>query len=97
MKNQVIYKYTLPRQSGEYEVEMPKDAQFLSIQNQNNFGVAWFSFDKTQLSESKDLRKFQIIYTGEFFDNENLKYLGTAICYGGDLVLHLFEVINKVD
>lgn len=87
-----IYKY--PIQIEDYlNIEMPKDAQILSIQTQNGELQMWALVDnKSPLVE----RKFKLVGTGHPIgeDLSTLSYLGTFQLLNYRIVFHLFEIIK---
>jgi len=84
-----IWKFEL--QNNDFQaIEMPKDAEILSIQPQNNKVCIWAKVDPDNEKES---RAFQIIGTGNPVSDKPKKYLGTFQIYEGQLVFHLFELL----
>lgn len=86
MKKQ-IWKFNLSVQSN-FEIEMPKGAEIISVQSQNGSGVMWAICDT---SAEKETRTFGIYGTGHNMPADGLKYVGTYQEAGGALVWHLFE------
>ena len=67
MKN--IYKYPV-----EDEVELPVDAEILSVQTQNGQPVFWAIVD----SEAKTIkRRFAVVGTGHELEHDGAKFIGT--------------------
>lgn len=89
--NTTIWKYDL---KPNCEVELPIGAKVLSVGEQYNEVKMWVQVDPTETK--KELRQFILVGTGmngELSGNE--QFIGTAICYSGALVLHVFEVISQ--
>jgi hypothetical protein len=78
-----IWKYKL----SESGIEMPIDAEILSVQLQNDIPHIW-----AMVSPQNELekRKFVIVGTGQSFDDTNMKYIGTY--QDGPFVWHLFGI-----
>ena len=78
-----IWKYKL----SESAIEMPIDAEILSVQLQNDVPHIW-----AMVSPQNELekRKFAIVGTGQSFDDTNMKYIGTY--QDGPFVWHLFGI-----
>lgn len=85
-----IWKFNLTVNSN-FEIEMPKGAQILSVQSQNNRGVMWALCD-TQAEKEK--RAFQIYGTGHNMPSEGIVYVGTFQQADQTLVWHLFEKVQ---
>ena len=83
-----IHKYTF-EPSGEITLRMPKGAQVLSFQNQNDTPTIWAMANSE--AEKVDIN-FMIFGTGHKIPDEpHLLYIGTAQFYNGRLVWHLFK------
>ena len=71
-------------------IEMPKGAEILTVKMQSSFDTClWALVDSEKETEK---REFEIIGTGQEFDSDNRKYVGTW--QDGPFVWHLFEVVN---
>jgi len=83
-----VYKY--PIQAGDHiDVEIPKGAEILTVQTQNDQPCIWALVDERAPTER---RMFRLAGTGHPIDNPNsLKYIGTFQLHEGSLVFHLFE------
>lgn len=82
-----IFKYTL-KIVDEQEVEMPKGAIILDVQEQNmGFLSLWAIVDPEAEVEK---RKFEVIGTGNEISMKPREYIATAVC--GLYVWHIFEV-----
>lgn len=83
MSEQVIYKYTV---SPRFEIELPEDAQVLSVQNQADTAQMWVLLDPDAPTVK---RTFSAIPTGKSFNASSMRYIGT---FQMDwMVFHLFE------
>jgi hypothetical protein len=89
MMNQV-WKYTLPIDTEEFELNMPAGAQILSVRIQRDFPVLWALVD---INLEKAPRKFKVFPTGRPFSILGLEYVSTYETRY--LVYHLFEVIKE--
>jgi hypothetical protein len=81
-----IWKY--PIEIHEYfNIDMPKDAEVLSIQDQKGIICMWVLVNPHNQLER---RGFRIYPTGQPVEY-NGDYIGTFQLSGGDIILHLFE------
>ena len=91
MKKQ-IWKF--PIHTNNIIVEMPKDAEILTIQTQNETPCIWALVNP---ENAKELRHFEVYGTGHdihcYCDIE-CKYINTFQLDGGSLVFHLFERVD---
>lgn len=84
MSKQVVWKYQISNMLVRHE--MPKGAEFLSVQTQHGIPVLWARVDP---EAPKVERQFHVLPTGgETYGFESFKYLGTF--QTGDLVWHVF-------
>jgi hypothetical protein len=92
----MIYKYPLGmdiHHNAVYEIEMPKAAKILTIQEQGGFPMIW-----AIVNPKKEKRKytFQVFGTGfemPDYDKKHYDYVGTVQQKGlTTLVWHVFEV-----
>ena len=90
MAIRVIYKYVLKVATNQ-EIQMPANAQVLSVQGQNNDAVMWCLCDK---ADDIVPRTFTVITTGDSFNADYCEYLGTFQTDGGEFVGHVFEVLE---
>ena len=90
----VIWKYPIPLVE-RFNLEMPRDAQILTVQIQNDQPTLWVmadldrAEDSKRVPEARDIRMFGIAGTGRPFEDEGWAYVATWQ-YGG-YVWHLFE------
>ncbi len=76
-------------------VQMPKGAEILSVQSQNNKPCIWAIVDTASEMEWK---YFEVFGTGHDIQCDigtNRKYIGTLQLDFGVLVFHVFERINQ--
>jgi len=86
-----IFKYQLDIKD-EQILEMPKDAEILTVQNQRGWLCLWARVDP---NFPKENRKIRVIGTGHpLYDKSYLKYIGSAQFDNGYLVWHVFEEIK---
>lgn len=78
-------------------IEMPANAEILTVQTQHGQPCIWALCDSAMLLET---RNFRIIPTGHTIDIDNqlLHYIGSFQVNNDTLVFHLFEIFdaNKI-
>ena len=79
-----IWKYSL-----ENIIEMPKGAEILTIDIQNGQMFNAQMWVKVDTENEMEKRIFEVIGTGQNFDDTNRKYVGTY--QEGPFVWHVFE------
>ena len=79
-----IWKYSL-----ENVIEMPKGAEILMIDIQNGQMFNAQMWVKVDTENEMEKRIFEVIGTGQNFDDTNKKYVGTY--QDGPFVWHVFE------
>jgi hypothetical protein len=79
-----IWKYSL-----ENIIEMPKGAEILTIDIQNGQMFNAQMWVKVDTENEMEKRMFEVIGTGQNFDDTNKKYVGTY--QEGPFVWHVFE------
>ena len=79
-----IWKYSL-----ENIIEMPKGAEILTIDIQNGQMFNAQMWVKVNTENEMEKRMFEVIGTGQNFDDTNKKYIGTY--QDGPFVWHVFE------
>ena len=84
----VIYKYQLIIDDRQIVV-MPKGAEILCVQVQNNIPCIWAKVNTGKVENEE--RIIFIFETGHTIYNEELKYLGTFQLIDGNIVFHVFE------
>ncbi len=73
------------------KIEMPKDAEILTVQSQNTYPMIWA---KVNPNNELEIRNFRIYGTGhKINEEEKLKYIGTFQMAGGNFIGHLFEIL----
>ena len=82
---QTVHKYVLDL-SDEQEISMPRGAEILHFNNQNESPTIWVRVDTRNPSTN-----FNLSIRGTGHDNASGKYIGTAVFQAGALVLHLFQ------
>ena len=83
---QSIWKYTIPIE-GEFHLEIPRDAQILSVQVQHNEPCIWVLVDPKAHTVTTP---FRIYGTGHPIKGYPGHFIGTFQTHGGDFVWHLF-------
>lgn len=89
-----VYKYRIGfGTSDEFEIVMPKGAQFLHFDNQGGVATLWALID-TNPACLKVPYRFRIAGTGHPIrqSKEELQFIGTALFSAGALVFHLFYI-----
>ena len=82
-----ILKYYIPIRD-EFKIEMLA-GPVLHVDTQRGVPCIWV---KTRDGDDNFIiRTFQVIGTGQFFNDENLSYIGTFQQEDGYLIWHLFE------
>jgi hypothetical protein len=85
----VIWKYEI---GGDYTCEMPEGATVLSVGEQHGRVCLWAEVESRQVPER---RRFVTVGTEIAFPEgvgDRLAFLGTVPMYGGEIILHVFEV-----
>jgi len=82
-----IYKYQLF--AGHDVMEMPKGAQVLTVQAQNDKPHIWALVDPYE--SSVEARRFGVYGTGHDMPDDLGPYIGTFQLEGGSLVFHVFD------
>lgn len=93
---QVVYKYPVQLSSSHFILDLPLGAKVLTVQTQGDaasqHAQLWALVEKSKPTER---RKFQVYGTGhDIPDGQELEYIGTYQQFIGDLVWHVFEVLN---
>jgi len=89
-----IWKYPVEGGTDIIHIEMPKDAEIISMQVQHGTPCIWAIVDDN--NEKVD-RVFEIIGTGHSLPELRYlerKFIDTFQVNGGSLVFHLFELIK---
>jgi hypothetical protein len=81
-----IYKYPLTDDVQSFDI--PKDAEILCLQVQNDVPCIWALVDT---DKPKVKRHFEIRGTGDSVPPFRVSYIGTYQLNGGRLVFHVFE------
>ena len=87
-----IWKFAID--PNETLVEIPKDAEILTIQTQNETPYIWALVNP---ENARELRFFEVYADGQDIHCDmgiERKYLNTFQLHGGSLVFHLFERVN---
>lgn len=84
---QTIYKYPLGLGPGAW-ISMPSGATLLSVGAQGTDIFVWAQVDTMKPIE---MRRFDVVGTGQPMPAGNLKFLGAVMLARGALVFHVFE------
>lgn len=89
-----VYKYTIPPED-YFSLDLPAGAKILTVQTQRDKPQIWALVDTGQ--QSKVRHNFRLAGTGDDIkeDNDSLVYVGTFQLAGGNVIVHLFEIIGK--
>jgi len=82
-----IWKFTF-EPTDNIEIEMPKNAEILTVQTQCEQSCIWALVNP---KEEKEIRKFRLVGTGHIINDNLGKYIGTFQIMNGQLIFHLFE------
>lgn len=93
---QVIYKYHLPLRD-TFSLKLPKGARILHFGNQYETPTLWVLIDRYTLNDEEEEHLFILIGTGHPLPRTtvNLRYIGTTLMAGGNLIWHLFEIVKE--
>ena len=90
MASRVIWKFPIPIRD-EVEIEMPRDADILTIRFQKDAPTVWALVDPRHIIPARWL--VRMVGTGHEVDTEAWPlhtYKSTDMIFGGDFVLHFF-------
>jgi hypothetical protein len=90
--NQTIYKYRL-KLDDEVVLEMPRDAIVIKVAEQYGHLCLWAEVDSD--AKATDLRTFLIAGTGRPLPRHVKIHVGTVVMPGGNLVVHVYELLGK--
>lgn len=88
-----VYKYSTPLGKGpdNFCIPLPKYAEILTVEVQNNDACIWVTVDTENATED---RYFRWAGTGHDLNDDHFEikaYIGSVILHNGALVFHLFE------
>ena len=91
-----IWKYIIPMEE-TFEIEMPSDREFLSLDVQGGFPHMWVAVDP---DSGTFVRKFHLVGTGNPIPEETqihheLVFRGSFQMTGGAFVFHVFEEVIR--
>lgn len=87
---QTVYKYQLS-QNRETQVELPKGAEILKVDVQNDTICLWAKVNPDK--KKKEARTFEVFGTGHPMPDFERRFLNTFFVQGGTYVFHAFERI----
>ena len=88
-----IWKFVLQAKDDNI-IQMPKNAEILTVQMQGGVACMWALVHP---EAKKEPRHFEIFGTGHpisYGIDVNRIYIGTCQLVGGDLIFHVFEILN---
>ncbi len=86
-----VFKYRLEI-TGFQKIELPLNAEILTVQFQHDQLCLWALVDSDSATEEREIK---ISGTGHPIVNTNLKFIASVQELDGNLVWHVFEVIDK--
>lgn len=88
-----VFKYEVPVQDS-FSLKLPPYAKIIAFQAQHEKPRIWALVDPDE--DNLVTREFRLAGTGHPIDvnRDSLVYIDTCQLFGGDLVLHLFEVVE---
>lgn len=91
MSSRTIWKYELPMAETTTVFAMPKGARILSVAEQGGQPFLWAMVNPN--AEETTERIIRVAYTGTPHHPvvEDDRFIGTVLCLGGALVLHVFQ------
>lgn len=95
----VIYKYPIPFED-IFSLDLPEGARILSFGTQYETLQIWVLIDRYTLDPETKKRQFALIGTGRRLPDlvspeTHFDYIGTTTMAQGDLVWHLFEIVEQ--
>ena len=88
--NKTIWKFELETTDNQ-TIEMPVNAEILTVQTQNEIPCIWALVDPTQVKEKRFIEVFGTGHDVHYDMGVSRNYLGTYQLHGGSLVFHVFE------
>jgi len=89
-----IYKYTL--RPGKQSLKLPIGSKIISVANQRDDICIWAEVET--LNSDTEERDIEVFATGdvmyELYDDFERVHIGTVLLFGGDLVLHVYEIVK---
>lgn len=90
IKKGVIWKYNISIEAGRQEIQLPKGAEILSIQNQYGGIAMWVLVEENTKKEEDKIRYFEVYGTGHPIPLETgREYIATVLI--SPFVWHIFE------
>ncbi len=86
-----VYKYQLTT-NRETQLELPKGADILKVDVQNDTVCLWAMVDP---NAKKEARTFEVFGTGHPMPDFNRRFINTFFVQGGTYVFHAFERIYQ--
>ena len=84
-----IYKYKL--EPGYTELNLPKNAEILMVNVQNDKAFIWAEVDK---DAEEELRHFVVAGTGHALPTNKKQHIGSFLMDEGMFVFHAFELLD---
>jgi hypothetical protein len=91
-----IFKYKLEIIGEQQNIVVPKGSKILTAQTQCNEIYLWALVPRNSITtESKTIQIYETEGTMSQTPNIEYKYISTVQLFGGSIVYHIFECINK--
>lgn len=89
-----VWKLTALPHSAIVQAEVPEDAEFLAVREQDQFVAIWYLCDP---DKSLVKRTLAFVHTGDPCpDATHGSYIGTAVFFSkGNYVVHVFELVGQ--
>lgn len=96
----MIHKYQFPSDTirGTHEIDLPYRSNILTAQIQYGQITMWYTFPDTDVVVvTTETRKFGFYLTGCDSVPSNARYVNTFQAFGGNLIIHMFELRMSLD
>lgn len=92
MSKLIVHKYGLEGLN-RFTIKMPKGAEILKCDSQNNVPVMWALVDREEELEEREFISTGTGHEMTFEKNDGvLKFIGTTTHHSGTFILHFFEI-----
>lgn len=88
--NKTIWKFEL-KTTDNQTIEMPANAEILTVQTQHEVPCIWALVDPTEPNEKRFIKVFGTGHDVHYEMGLSRNYLGTYQLHNGSLVFHVFE------
>lgn len=91
MPDSLIHKEILSEH--DQTIQMPVGAKVLSVINQREAVALYYQFINGETVVAP--RRFEVMYTGAPFEDQERTFIGTVSTHNGAMILHVFETPIK--